>query len=246
MRYLWILALLWTGAARADDLELVAPLQPAVTAEVVAAMSGRIRCVCVAEGDRVAAGDTLALLDGAALRLTHAAADLNYRKIRDRLDRAEQIAARGLISAQQLETLRCDAEAARIRRQQVRLDLSRTAVLSPMTGLIAECAVREGDPTSPSTRLFRVIKPDDLTADLFIPPDRLDGLTPGQKATASPVRLPDLHLPGHIARISPIIDPDSGTCRVIAIFPGAGTHVRPGTLANITLQKTEDRRQKTE
>ena len=240
MRYLWILALLWTGAAHAGDLALVAPLQPALTAEVVAAMSGRIRCVCVTEGDRVAAGDTLALLDGAKLRLAQAAADVSYRKAKDRLDRAEMAGARGLLSAQQVEALRCDAEAASIRLQQARLALSRTVILSPMTGLIAECAVREGDSTSPSTHLFRVIKPDDLTADLFIPPDRLDDLTIGQKATACPVRLPDLRLPGHIARISPIIDPDSGTCRVIVLFPGAGTHVRPGTLATIALDAPSD------
>ena len=42
-------------------------------------------------------------------------------------------------------------------------------------------------------------------------------------------------LPGRVVGISPVIDPDSGTCKVTGLFLNAGKYVRPGALVDVTI-----------
>ncbi len=42
-------------------------------------------------------------------------------------------------------------------------------------------------------------------------------------------------LPGRVVGISPIIDPENGTCKVTGLFLNAGKYVRPGALVNVTI-----------
>ncbi len=39
-----------------------------------------------------------------------------------------------------------------------------------------------------------------------------------------------------IILISPIINPNSGTCKITSLFLNAGTHVRPGALVDVTIK----------
>ena len=48
-------------------------------------------------------------------------------------------------------------------------------------------------------------------------------------------------LPGRVVGISPVIDPDSGTCKVTGLFLNAGKHVRPGALVDVTIIKRDAR-----
>lgn len=235
VRRLWFVILLWSTSAGAGDLELTAPLEPARSADVYARMTGQVERIAVLEGDRVAAGDTLALLEEGILRLAEAAAGVACRKARGRLERAEQMWTRGLISVQQVESIRYEAEAACIRWEKARFVLAKAVVLAPMGGLVARCGVRVGDLTSPRMLLFRIIDPEDLVADLFVPADRLDLVGPGQAVTARSTLSPEPLLSGRVLRVSPVIDAESGTCRAVAAFPGAGKWVRPGTPVRVVL-----------
>ncbi|OGG50176.1 MAG: hypothetical protein A3F84_12020 [Candidatus Handelsmanbacteria bacterium RIFCSPLOWO2_12_FULL_64_10] len=241
MRWLCLIAL-WATVAGAEDLTLTVPLIPAVSADVYAGIAERVQRVFVKEGDRIARGDTLTVLDDGTVRFTESAARVAYEKVRSRLKRAEKLEARGLISAQQLEDLRFDVEAARARWERAQKDLSQAVILAPLSGVIAECGVRAGDLTSIRGLLFRVIVPEDLKAELFIPADRLSGVRIGQPVSAHPASGPECTLEGRIIRLSPVIDPESGTCRAVALFPGAGRAVRPGTVARVQLGKESGKR----
>jgi multidrug efflux pump subunit AcrA (membrane-fusion protein) len=92
--------------------------------------------------------------------------------------------------------------------------------------------------------LFRVIDPEDLKAELFIPADRLSGVRIGQPVVARPDSGPERALEGRIVSLSPVIDPKNGTCRAVALFPGAGKVVRPGTVARISPGETETTEQR--
>ena len=237
MRWMWVAMFVWAVSVDAEDLTLTVPLLPAVSADVYAGIAERVQRVFVKEGDRVAAGDTLTVLEDGTMRLAESAARVAYEKVKSRLKRAEQMEARGLISAQQLEDLRFDVEAAQSRWERAQKDLDQAVVVAPLSGVIAECGVRAGDLTSLRGLLFRVIVPEDLKAELFIPADRLSGVRIGQHVAARPASGPDRALEGRIVSLSPVIDPESGTCRAIALFPGAGRVVRPGAVARVQLSR---------
>ena len=248
MRWMWFPFLLCAVRVEAGDMALMAPLAPAQSVEVYAGITARVQVVAVAEGDRVAAGDTLVLLNDAVLRLVETVAAAAYRKGQAQLDRTERMHARGLISVEALESVRYETETARLQWSRARLDLSRAVVRSPMAGLIAVCQVREGDFTAPRKVLFQVIVPGDLVAEVFVPADCLTGVREGQGVTAQAGIAPDAVLLGRVMRVSPVIDPKSGTCRAVILFPGAGKVVRPGTLVRVIFEdgerlQTKERRQ---
>ncbi len=70
--------------------------------------------------------------------------------------------------------------------------------------------------------LFTIINPKDLKAELFIPSDQLTEIHLNQPVTASSLADSTKTINGTITHISPVINPESGTCRALAIFPGAG------------------------
>ena len=184
-------------------------------------------------GDTVAIGDTLALLDDIELQLIERSAQIAYQKDQNQLSRTEKLHAQGGISTQDLETLQYDTEQARIRWQRAGLDLDHATILAPATGIIAECHTHADDLTTPRMHLFTIIAPDDLKATLFVPVDQLASIHMDQPVTALSLADSTQIINGIIVRVSPIIDPESGTCRVLAIFPKAGRTIKPGTVARI-------------
>ena len=219
----------------ADSIQLEAPVRAAISADLCPGVSLRVRKVFVGEGDAVAVGDTLALLDDRELRLSARAAALACRRSRQRLARARRAEARGLISSQQLESLECESEADGVRWERARLDLDRTVLQAPLAGVVARCAVRPGDLTSPRAVIFRIIVPGDLAAELYVPADHLDLVRLGLAVSATSTLNPEATLGGRIVSISPVVDPKSGTCKVQVLLPGAGRTVRPGTLIRVSL-----------
>lgn len=233
MKWIGLLVLLWTASVSGETLEFTAPLQASQIMDIYASIHGQVRHISVQVGDSVAVGDTLAWLDNDESRLVEAAARISYQKMNSRLKRAEKVYAKGGISTQELESLQYDTEAARIRWKRALLDRHRTVIRSPMTGIVAECLIQNGNLASPQIRLFQIMVPDTLKADIFIPADKVDFVQPEQVVTAKVISSPDLLIQGKIMRISPVINPESGTCKALVIFPDAGNSIKPGTVVKV-------------
>lgn len=224
----------------AAPLAFTATLEPAQSTAVYAHLSSTIERVVVQEGDTVAMGDTLALLDDTELRLIEKSARIALQKAQNRLARTEALHAKGGISTQDLEALQYDTEQARIRWQRAHLDFDRATIPAPRPGIIAESHINTGDLTAPRMLLFNIINDKDLKAILFVPADQLASIHLDQRVTASSLADSSQTISGIITRISPIINPESGTCKAVAIFPGAGRTIKPGTVARVQINKLKD------
>ena len=207
-------------------------LEAARTEVVYAHLAGIVRRVAVGVGDSVAAGDTLAVLHDQDLRLSAESAALALQRAERRWERARPLHAKGGVSTQELEGLEYAAQSARIGWQQARLDLGRTVLTASMAGVVSECHVHVGVATTVRMHAFRIIDPVDLQAEVFLPGDRMTGLHRGQTVTA---RSPTLRQPlvGELVRLSPFVDPASGTCRAVVLFRGAGDRLRPGSVVQV-------------
>ena len=204
-----------------------------------AAISVAVQRVAVQEGDTVAVGDTLVLLDATELRLIERSTRIALQKSHAQLSRAEQLHAKGGISTQTLESLQYDTEQARIRWQRAVLDLNRATILAPTAGIIAESHIQPGDLTTTRMLLFTVIGPDTLKAVLFIPADQLASIHLDQPVTASLLADSSQTITGTITHISPVINPESGTCSAVALFPDTSNTIKPGTVARVHINEKQ-------
>ena len=104
--------------------------------------------------------------------------------------------------------------------------------------------MQPGDYLTPGQPCCRLIDPTDLQARLFLTPEQLAAVRPGQRVRAAPLRPPDAlagPLPqspplfGTLTYVAPELDPQQGTATALVRFPGAGHRLRPGTLVTLTL-----------
>ena len=233
----WWLLLTWIAPALAEPLIMPAALEAAESAWVFALRSGVVQTVRVQVGDRVAVGDTLAWLEDGDLRLEEEAAQLTLQQTEKRLARVRVLHEQGGVSTQDLETLEFTVKTARIRFRKAVTERERAVVRAPLSGVMAEVSLTVGERIAAGKIGFRLIDATDLQAELFVAVDQLAEVTLGQAVTAQLPTASEFRLQGRVVRIHPIVDPESGRCAVRVRFPGAGQHLKPGTVVDVTVTK---------
>lgn len=211
-----------------------APLDARAESMVVAKTSGVALSVAIEVGDKVRAGQVLARLDGAHAALQAAQSAAQMRKLESNYARSRQLAEQQLISANDNEQLRYDVENARAANRLANLELSWTTVTAPITGVVAERMIKPGNFVQANTPIFRIVDDAKLEAELNVPERELATLEAGLPVTLLVDALPGRTFEGRIDRVSPVVDSDSGTFRVIAAFVGQDG-LKPGMFGRISI-----------
>ena len=198
------------------------------TVDVYAHGSGLVKRVLAEEGDRIKVDQVLVHLVDHQLKLAEAEAKIAYLKLESNFKRQEEIFSRKLLSKEDYERDKFDLEQARVRWQRAQLDLDHASVRSPISGVVAERMVKLGDRIGPATKLYVLVNMNSLISRAHIPGTELPNISVGQPARITTNLLPDLDFPGRIIRISPVVDPNSGTFRVTLAIDDAERKLRPG------------------
>ena len=211
-----------------------APLESRAESMVVAKTSGVALSVAVEVGDQVRAGQTLVRLDGAHAALQAAQTAAQLRKLESNYARSRQLAEQQLVSANDNEQLRYDVENARAANRLANLELSWTTVTAPISGVVAERMIKPGNFVQANTPIFRIVDDARLEAELNVPERELATLKAGLPVNLTVDALPGRTFEGRIDRVSPVVDAESGTFRVVAAFAGKGD-LKPGMFARISV-----------
>jgi HlyD family secretion protein len=170
-----------TKVAKGDITQSVTAtgdLQPVMTVDIGAQVSGQIKDVFVDYNSMVKAGDVLALIDEATptQRLKQADADLQSAKANNRLlqinvDRTRELIAKKLVSQQELDNVEAQlaqSGATLLTRsaalENARLDLSRCTIVAPIDGMVLDRKTDKGRTVNASMNapvLFTLV--NDLT-----------------------------------------------------------------------------------
>jgi RND family efflux transporter MFP subunit len=217
-------------------------------------------------GAMVQKGQTLATLDERQLaadrdaqlaRVRSIEADLKNwaaeTKVRETdRERARQMWEAKLITEQEYEHARYKAEGsafevqresqnlnqARSVLESLEIELSRSKILAPFSGVVARRYVTAGQAVTKNERLFWISAMSPMQVKFMLPAEMMLRIKPGTAISVSPAyatATPELAQPAKIIRVSPVVDPASGTFEVIAQLDGSGGSLKPGMTANIKL-----------
>ena len=195
-------ALAHTGEISAH-LVFNSTIETEAAVEIYPQISGLVKQLNVEEGDRVEAGDTLLSIEDKQLRIAVEEAQANYHYQQTGFKRTEAMFERSLISDQEFETNKYNFEQSRLRLERARLELEYAKVIAPFSGVITERYVQVGARVGPSSKLYDLIKLDDLIARVFAPGQYLTAIGNGQQALITSEFLPDKKFHGWVKRISP-------------------------------------------
>jgi membrane fusion protein (multidrug efflux system) len=210
-----------------------ATLEAEADAEVIAKVQGEVLKLIVEEGDRVAAGQLLASLDGRQLRLEVAKSAAELAKLERDYRRQVELNQKGLVAAGTFESLRYDLDALRAKHDLATLQLSYTEIRAPFAGIVSARQVRLGQTVQPNTALFRITDPSPLKAHVFVPERELKRLKPGQTAAVQVDAVPGRTFIAKVSLVSPTIDTRTATFKTTVEIADPNSELRPGMFARI-------------
>ena len=216
----------WTGTAT---------LEAEKETQVVAKVGGVVNRILVEEGDYVTAGRMLAKLDDEKIAVQMEQAKANLEKIKSDYNRAQELFDENLVSAQEFQRAKYEYESQKATYDLCALDLEYTAIRTPISGVVAERLVKVGNMVLANSAAFRVTDPDPLLAVLHVPERQVGKLMDGQRAVITVDALGEAEFAGRVDRISPVVDPSTGTIKVTVEVHDASRSLKPGMFARINI-----------
>lgn len=212
-----------------------ASLETDADALVIAKVSGEVVELRVEEGDRVKEGQVLAQLDGDRLRLEMERSRANLRKLEQEYERNLKLFDRGLVSSGAFEDLKYELDALRAAYRLAQLEYSYTEIRAPIAGVVSERHIRLGNNISVNEPAFRVTAMDPLVAYIHIPEREFRRLEPGQTAQLTLDAIPGQRFPAVVQRISPVVDPVTGTFKATLEIPDPSGTLKPGMFGRFNI-----------
>lgn len=215
-------------------LSFTTALEAESSIDILAQASRRVVELLVEEGDQVKEHQLLARLQDEAQRSALDKAETSLEQSRREYERQKSLWEQKLISEQVFIDARYSFEQAKLSAADAKRELEYTRVRAPIAGTITERLIRLGDFVSVNQKLFHITNFSTIVARVYVPEQQLSALSVGTAAEIRAQALGNATFTGHIQRISPVIDPATGTIKTtIATPPKKG--LRPGMYVQVDL-----------
>ena len=202
--------------------------------EVVSRAQGLAEDLRAEEGDRVKEGQILLHLEKEEASLRVRQAEVALAQARSALERTEALHGQQLVSQEEFESAGNQLESAEVALRVAQLTLEHTDVRAPIDGIVMLRQVEQGDLVRASEVLFSMADVDPLQARIRVPEKRMGQIHTGQHARVMIDALPGRVFPAIVRRISPGVDPASGTIKVTLDIPPASA-LRPGMFTTVRI-----------
>jgi len=198
--------------------------------------AGQIETLLAEEGQVVKAGTPLLKIEDRELRVDVQESTNNYQHQQRGFARIEDLFKRNMIHRQEFDDSRYQLEQARLRDERAKLRFAYATVRAPFDGVIASRDTQVGARVGTSTKLFSLVKLDEIVARVFVPGRYLSVVNENQDALVTSEFLPDRVFKGWVKRISPVIDPKSGTFKVtVGVRGEKATDLPPGLFVGVRI-----------
>ncbi len=239
------------------------PLVAEQQADVSAEREGRIVEIDVQIGDHVPAGRLLAKLDDRLLRAACDAQNARLasakaqesewqseeQTARADLRRADEMRDDKIISEEiwehakyrvdetvaEVERYRSDESAAEADLAAANLQLAQSRIVAPFSGVIGRSSVRPDQQVKAGDVLFWITAEAPLHVLFTVPETLMASFTVGRPLELTTADYPGLHQVGRILRVSPVVDPASGSVQVIGAVDHASPLLKPGMTMQVRL-----------
>lgn len=186
--------------------------------QVFSQSSRLVTALLVEEGSRVKKNQVLLRLQDDEQRSALARIKSQMAKAERELTRQKNLFAKDLIPEQTYNDKVYEVDQLKLQLADAERELGYTAVRAPFSGTVTRRLVNLGDNITPNQHLFDLVDFDTIVARIFVPEKDLRRLHEGQVARLRSESLDGIR-EGKVLRISPVVDPRSGTVRVTVAIP---------------------------
>lgn len=197
--------------------------------------SRQVQRLFAEEGDRVSKGQVLVRLQDEEQRNRVAKVKGQLARARREYERQNRLFEQKLIAEQTFNDATYELEQLELELEDAERELAYTEVKAPIAGTITQRMVSVGDTVTVNQHLFDMVDFDSIVARVYVPEKELARLERGQPARIiAPALGRDNVYRGSVDRLSPIVDPRSGTVKVTVAIPRQ-QGLRPGMYVDVQL-----------
>ena len=239
------------------------PIVAEQQADIAAERPGRIASINVQIGDRVKSGQILASLDDRLLRsqyesqqahIASAQAQVHEWESEEEtaksdLRRATMMRDEKIVSEETYEhaKYRVDETIAEVNRyhseeavaeadlNSASLQLEQSRIVAPFGGVVGRSSVRPSQEVKAGDALFWITAEAPLRVLFTVPESAMAAFTASKPLDLTTPDYPGQHQAAHILRVSPVVDPASGSVQVIGAVDHPATWLKPGMNMQIRL-----------
>lgn len=215
-------------------LRLSSNLEAEREVQVFAEAPRRVTRLVVEEGDAVQKGALLLQLQDEEQRSAVAKAEIALAESRRNFERTKELYEQKLVTEELFTQAGYTVERNEIALADARRELGYTQVRAPIAGVVTERKVNLGDHVTLNQALFRIVDFDSIVARIYVPEKDMVRLAGGQPARLRADSLGGVRFRGSIDRISPVVDPGTGTIKVTVATPRQ-EGLRPGMYVEVEL-----------
>jgi RND family efflux transporter MFP subunit len=229
-------------------------VQPLANLDLTAALSARVDKVAVDVGDLVAPRQELLRFDRDLLQAALTAAQSvldqaigDQQRAAQYLRRIATIYQQGLLPKVDVERAQAAVDEAHAKYNQARerlvrarRDLQDAALTSPVSAIVMERLINDGETPRAAQKVFTLGRIDQVLVVSNIAEERLEEITLGQTATVTLMAFPNDEFAGTVVKVKPVTDPKTRTFLVYTKVANPGLKLKPGLTAFTRFQRQHD------
>jgi len=201
--------------------------------QVVARSTGLLQEILVEEGDMVEKGQLMAQLDVEQLSLEVAQLSATSSKLQKELKRQQSLFARQLGTSDALDRAKFEYQSQLAQYKLSKLRLDYASIKAPISGVITERLVKQGNLIRENDMLFKIVDLSSLKAILHLPEKELANVRKKQPILLNVSAFGDQIIVGEIERIRPTIDTQTGTFKVVAKLNNKDSFLKSGMFGKV-------------
>ncbi len=223
-----------------NDIRSIGNIRANEEAEIRSEISRKIRGIYFKEGTYVAKGQTLFKLDSDDLTAKLRRQQVDEKLAISKLEREKQLIDKGLTSQEEYDVMESTLEQIRAELAITRIDISKTYVRAPFSGIIGLRNVSSGAYVTPQTVLTTMQDVSKVKIDFSIPERYIYLFQKGQKIKFKVEGL-DGEFEAEVYAYEPKVENNTRSLVLRAITNNSGRKLMPGTFANVTFLISENK-----
>lgn len=212
-----------------------ATLEAEEEAMVVAKVRGIVKEIHVEEGDYVEAGQVMTQLEDELLEIEAQRAKATMDRLYNEYQRNKELFDKKLISAEQFENSKFEYESQKAAYELAQLKVEYAAIRAPISGVVSSRLVKVGNMINTDQQVFKITDFDPLLAILHIPEHEMSKLRTGQQANIQVDAVQGESFKGEVLRISPVVNPETGTFKVTVAIKDESNRLKPGMFGRVRI-----------
>jgi RND family efflux transporter MFP subunit len=251
--------------SNADSFTTTGPLVVDQQADVLAERDGRVVEIKAEIADHVVKNQVLARLDSRELQASRAAAAAKVESLKAEvsewkaeqevnaadLRRADMMRSASIMDQEDWEHVKyklqetiaevaryqADESAAEFQLRALDIQMEQSAITAPFSGVVGRRSVRVAQEVKKGDALFWVTAERPLHILFTIPESELRSIHAGVRLALTSQAYPDLHQFATVRRVSPVVDPSSGSLEVIGDLDHPSPLLKPGMSMQVHLDQ---------